>query len=196
MSGQKNEISESEFLAKESSASDSITRSNRRLTRTLEYFEDKAGPGRLSESYIEEILPPNKWHKIEEKEYAGKKTREERLWDGSALYERLNDGAWKRYSGGGSAETSVESGKTKKIYRYLGRSELNGKQVEEYQVQSIRVANKFTATGPYVDKYVRDSRYWFDTDGRLLKKVEETMGRRISTDEPRDDDHRIRSPKS
>lgn len=173
--GQKNEIPESEFLAKEIFANDAINKSNRRLIRTLEYFQDRSKPGRVAERYTEEALPPNKWRKIGEKDYAGKKTREERLWDGSALYVRLNDGEWKRYLGGAGGGTRIESGKVTKTYRYLGKSELDGKLVDTYQVQSVRVANKFTAADFYVVKYVRDTRYWFDASGRILRKIEETM---------------------
>lgn len=175
LSAQKNEISESEFLRKESQAQEMISKSNRRLTKTLEYFEDRSRPGHVSERYTEEVLLPNKWRKIEEKDYAGKKTRDERIWDGVALFVKLDDGEWKRYLGGASGGTRIESGKVTRIYRYLGKSDLSGKQVDTYQVQSVRVANKFTAADFIIVKYVRDSRYWFDTEGRLLKKVEETM---------------------
>lgn len=175
LSGQKNEIPESEFLVKETFANEAITKSNRRSVRTLEYFEDRSKPGHLSERYTEEVLLPNKWRRIEEKDYAGKKSREERIWDGDALYGRLDDGEWKRYLGGGGTGARIESGRVTKTYRYLGASEMDGKKVETYQVQSVRVANKYTAADFFVVKYVRDSRFWFDTEGRLLKKVEETM---------------------
>jgi hypothetical protein len=175
LSGQKNEIPEGEFLSKEAFANETITKSNRRLIRTLEYFEDRSKPGHLSERYTEEVLFPNRWRRIEEKDYAGKKTREERIWDGTALYVRSDDGEWRRYSGGANSGARIESGRITKTYRYLGLSDVDGKQAATYQVQSVRVANKFSANDMVVLKYVRDSRYWFDSGGRLLKKVEETM---------------------
>lgn len=175
VAGQKNEVSEADFFAKENLANDLLKRLDHRSTKTLEYFEDRDKPGRVVERHVREVSLPKKWRTIDETNYEGKSTREERLWDGATLYVKRDAGDWERFDGGSSVSGRHESGKITKTYWYLGKNEVNREQADSYQVQKVRIANKYSVKGFLAVRYVTDSFFWFAADGRLLKKAEETV---------------------
>ena len=171
----KNDIAEGDFVSLEAKGADILKGSSYRLTRKFEYFEVRGKPGRIFESSLKEVIQPNKWRTIEEKEYDGKQTKEERLWDGKALYIRNNDGEWGKFSGGSSGGGRIESGQVTKRHRYLGKVDLSGVSTGLYEIEMLRVANKFSANSMVVVRYLRKTLYWYSVEGKLLKKVEENM---------------------
>ena len=120
LTAQTRDISEKEFIEIDAKGEALLKASSHRLTRKLEYFEDRLKPGRVSENYLEEFLVPNKRHTVEEKFY-NKPDRTERIWDGKFLYVKVNDGEWERYDSGASVNGDFESGKLSKSYKYLGK---------------------------------------------------------------------------
>lgn len=171
--GQKNDISEAEYRKAELKAAQLLKASNYRLERKLEYFPVRGETPRLAESDIKEVLLPNKWRTVEFRDHDGKPTREERLWDGNALYVRREDGEWNRFSRGSTASGRSESGQVTTKYRYLGKVELTGMESDLYEAESLRIANKFSTHGFVVVRYNKRVRTWYSTDGRLLQKIEE-----------------------
>lgn len=169
--GQANEVTEKQFSEVEQKGNELLKKSTYRLTRRQEYFESPANPGRTGESYLKEVIQPNKWRTVEEKQYSGKNARVERLWDGNALFERENDGPWTKYSGGGSSDLDIKPGRISARYLFYGRGELDGRPTEIYEVNTIREANKYSATGFVIVRYLRNARYWFAPGGRLLKRI-------------------------
>ena len=172
---QKNEIPESEFLAKQAFAAKSLESRNYRLSRVLEYFEHRDKTPRVAERHLKEVHLPNKWRTLDLSDYNEVKNRVERIWDGKYLYVKNGNGEWGRFDGGNTTGGRIESGRITNTYRKLGKTELNGVPAEQYSVQNLRVANKFSATDMVVVTYVRNTNYWFSIDGVLLKKIEETM---------------------
>lgn len=171
---QKNDISEAEYRKAEAKAEDLIKTSNYRMERKGEFFPVRGEPGRLSESDIKEVILPNKWRTVEIRNYDGKTTRSERLWDGNALYIRENDGKWEKFSGGGSGGGRIESGRVTTRYRYLGKVDLQGRPTDLYELESLRIANKASMNDVVVVRYVRKIRSWYAEDGRLIQKIEES----------------------
>lgn len=171
----KNDIPEVEFLSIEAKGADILKASSYRLTRKFEHFEVRDKPGRIFETSLKEVIRPDKWRTIEEKEYDGKRTKEERLWDGKALYVRKNDGEWDKFSGASSFDSRIESGQITKRYRYLGKVDLSGVSTGLYEIEMLRIANKFSANSMVVVRYLRKTLYWYSVEGKLLKKVEENM---------------------
>lgn len=171
----KNDIHMSVFLDVQDKADELIKKSSYRLTRLSEYFENRDKPGKVTETLLREVLQPDKWRTVEEKEFDGKHTRIERLWDGKTLYEKENDGEWRKFRGGTGVSGRIESGQVTNRYRHLGKVDLDGTLADLYEVETLRIANKFSATDMVVVRYVRKTRCWYSTEGRLLKKIEENM---------------------
>lgn len=171
----KNDIHMSVFLDVQDKANELLEKSSYRLTRTLEFFEDRDKPGKTSEKFLREVSRPDKWRTVEEKELNGKIEKEERLWDGKALFVKENDGEWRRFSGGDSGSGRSESGQVTRRYRYIGKADLNGLQTDLYEIEMLRVANKFSQNDMVVVRYKRKTRFWYSGEGKLLKKVEENM---------------------
>lgn len=170
---QKNDISASKFLAVEQTAQTILETSSYRMTRVNEYFEDRDRPGTVVETLLKEVLQPDKWRTVEERSVNGRMLREERLWNGKALFVRTGDGVWEKYSGGSSSGGRLESGHVTTRYRYLGKGELSGAQVDIYESETLRIANKFSMTDLEVVRYGRKTKIWYGVDGRLLRKIEE-----------------------
>lgn len=166
------EITEKQFNEIDAKGQELLKASSHRFTRKLEYFEDRSKPSRTSETYLREFLLPNKWRTVEEKFY-DKPDRTERIWDGKFLYEKVNDGEWKRYNGGNSGGGGFESGKITRSYTYLGKTDLDGKRVDTYEFKMDRIARKMTMNDTFTVHYIRRIHYWFGTDGKLLKKIKE-----------------------
>jgi len=170
---QKNDISEADYRQAEAKANELIKASNYRSERKAEFFEVRGQAGHLSEWDIREVVQPNKWRTVEVRNYDGKSTKSERLWDGKALFTRDDDGEWKQFSGGGGGGGRIESGQVTTKYRYLGKAEVNGKTSDLYELESLRIANKFSRNDMIVVRYNKRIRSWYGADGRLLQKIEE-----------------------
>ncbi len=168
---QKNDISEAEYLQVEAKAAELLNASNYRLIRDLEYFEDRSKPSRLAESDAREVLQPNKRRTVEIRDYNGKVSKEERIWDGKALYARTDDGEWKQFSGGSGMGGRIESGQTTKKFRFLRKVDLDGVQANLYELESLRIANKFSANDMIVVRFNKKVRSWYSEDGKLLQKI-------------------------
>lgn len=173
LAAQNGEITEKKFNAITAKAEKLQKESSYIQTRTLEYFEDSSKPGRVSERDVDEVLLSGKWRKIEERNYGDKPTKSERIWDGKSLYSRDNEGAWQKYSGGGSVSGGIQTGQFTFKYSYLGQEKIDEKVLNLYEVRRDRIARKPSATGITEFHYVRLSKYWFLPDGRLAKKLEE-----------------------
>jgi hypothetical protein len=174
-SGQKNDISEFAFASMLERASEALEKSSYREMRKLERFGDRSRAGTITESSLKEVLrlEPPRWRTVEERLVDGKKDREERLWDGKALYTRKNDGPWQKFAGGTSVSRAIESGTETTRYRYMGRVDLDGKPADLYESDRVRIANKFTQNDLVVVRFVRYQKLWYSLDGRLVKSVQE-----------------------
>ncbi|CAN5626164.1 hypothetical protein BH24ACI3_BH24ACI3_03040 [soil metagenome] len=168
---QKNDISEAEYLQVEARAAELLNASGYRLRRVGEYFEDRSKSSRIAESDILEVLQPNKRRTVEIRDYNGKIRKEERIWDGKSLYVRTDDGEWKQFSGGSGGGGRIESGQTTKKYRFLGKVDLDGVQADLYELESLRIANKFSANDMIVVRFNKKIRSWYSPDGKLLQKI-------------------------
>lgn len=171
----KNDIHMSVFLDVQDKANELLKKSSYRLTKTSEFCKDRDKPGKTTGKLLREVLQPGKWRTVEESENDGKTRKEERVWDGKALYVKQNDGEWERFSGGTGVSGQIESGQVSQRYRHLGKTDLNGVQADLYEIEMLRVANKFSQNDIVVVRYARKTRFWFSAEGKLLKKVEENM---------------------
>lgn len=142
-----------------------------RLTETIEYLSDRDANVESVTTKILEIIPPDKWRKVEEAKSPTTNTRMERIWDGKNLYVKENDGEWKKYLGGDSGSGDFTSGRTTTTYKFVGREILNNKTADVYESESHRIANKMTQTSQYRVEYVTKTKYWISGDVLLLKMI-------------------------
>lgn len=170
----KNDIPESQYLAAEAKAKELLKTANFRSVWALEYLEDRSKNAKLSKKKLREVLLPNTWRTVEETFYE-KPTRVERIWDGKALYEKRNDEPWQKFSGGSGSDSRIESGQIKNQFRFVPSVNYEGGKADLYEKVSVRTSNKFSQTNYVVVKYIRTTRILYSTDGKLLKKIEETM---------------------
>lgn len=170
----KNDIPESQYRAAETKAAELLKTANFRSIWTKEYFADRAKAAILQERTLIELIPPDKKRMVDEKFY-DTPSRVERIWVDKVLYEKRNDEAWQKYSGGTGINQRIESGQVKNQFRHLPSIDLDGQKTEFYELVSIRTANKFSQNGYVVVKYIRTTRSWYSADGKLLKEIEETM---------------------
>jgi len=108
---------------------------------------------------------------VGERKAPTKNSRLERIWDGKNLYEKQDDGEWKKYSGGGGMSGDFTSGRTTTTYKFVGKETLNNKAADVYESESHRVANKMTQTSQYRVEYITKTKYWISNDGLLLKTI-------------------------
>ena len=141
---------------------------------TKEFFADRSKEAKLQEKTIREVLQPNKWRTIEER-FIDNPSREERIWDGKALYVRLGDKPWEKFDGGGSTGARLETGQYRTQYKFLPAIDFEGGKADFYEHVSIRTANKYSQNNLIVVRYVRTTRSWYALDGKILKKTEETI---------------------
>jgi len=144
------------------------------LTETIEYFPDRDANVEGITTKILEIVVPDKKREVEEIKSPTKNSKLERIWDGKNLYEKQNDGEWKKYGGGSSVGGSITSGQTTTTYRFVGKESLNNRTADVYESESLRVANKMTRTSQYRVEYVTKTKYWISEDGLLLKMIKES----------------------
>lgn len=170
----KNDIPESQWTTAAVKGMRLLRLLNYRSVWTKEYFADRSKDGELQEKTLHEVVQPDKWRKVEEV-FIGKPSREEIIADGKAFYFRRNDGPWRKGGLGNGSGGGIESGQVKYQYRYLPSVDLDGETTNFYELVAIRTANKYSQNGYAVVKYVRTTRTWYSIDGKLLKKIEETM---------------------
>ncbi len=173
VSGQGKEISAVDFRQVEQNAERLLENLAYRLTESIEYFENKDGQGVITRAFLKEVVPPDRWRTVEEQVYDGKTTKDERIWNGKALFVRRNDGAWDKYSGGGSTRGRSESGTITNTYRLLGPASIDGVLLTLYEVEQHRRANKASRDSMVQVQYIRMTKYWFNNDGTLARRVEE-----------------------
>ena len=145
-----------------------------RLTKTKESFGDRELKPEIIEISLKEIVPPNKWRTVEEYKSSSKHTKTEMIRDGQNLYKRDNDGVWTKLLGSGSGGGSFGTGRITKTYRFLEKTLLNQQNVNVYEAEVNRIANKFTQTSMYQVHYIDKTKYWIKDDGGILKKVKES----------------------
>ncbi len=170
----QNLIEESEFNKILSKAEENLKDKTYRRTKTEEVFADRDAAAKSVKIEILEIVPPNKRREVEEIKSSTENRKIERIWDGKNLYERENNGEWKKYSGGGGIGFNIATGKITTTYKLIGNEMLNGKSVNVYEVESHRIANKFTRTSQYQVEYVMKTKYWISTEGYFLKSLKES----------------------
>lgn len=163
------EITEKKFNKIKTKGIGLLKSSSYRATRKVEKFEDRSEPGRLEKTYVDEYIPPNKWRQVLvniDDEFS----REERITHGKFIYLRLNEGKWDRN------ETQSSSGSNSdpfrvvaKSYKYLGKTDLDGKRVDLYESRIIRDAEKLLVG----IRFIETTQYWFAVDGKLLKRIVE-----------------------
>lgn len=169
----KNDIPEIQYDAAVSKAQELRNNANYRLIWMKEYLEDRSKTAKLQEKMLHEVTQPYNWRTVEEK-FGEKPLRQERIWVDDALFEKINDGQWKKCKGGGSGGSRIESGQVKNQYRFLPAIDFEGVKADFYEHISIRAANKASQTDFVTVRYVRTTRSWYSLDGKLLKKIEET----------------------
>lgn len=173
-SGQERVITETEFKEILTKGEQNLKDKIYRLTKTREIFPDRNLSSESINIEINEYVPPNKWREVVELKSPSKNTKTERLWDGKNLYERENDGEWKKYSGGGSIGGSIKSGRITTIYKFVEKATLNNQNVNVYEVETNRKATKFTQTSMFEVHYIERTKYWISEDGFFLKKLSES----------------------
>jgi len=170
----ENIIEESKFKELLAKTAENLKGKTYRLTETIEYFPDRDANVEGITTKILEIVVPDKKREVEEIKSPTKNSRLERIWDGKNLYEKQNDGEWKKYGGGSSVGGSITSGQTTTTYRFVGKESLNNRTADVYESESLRVANKMTRTSQYRVEYVTKTKYWISEDGLLLKMIKES----------------------
>ena len=166
-----NVVEESKFKELLAKATDNLKGKTYRLTKTKEDFTDRnANPESVGVNILE-IVQPNKKREVEKLKSPTKNTRLERIWDGKNLYEKENDGEWKKYDGGGSGGGSFTSGRTTTVYKFVGKEMLNNKNADVYESESRRIADKFTQTSEYRIEYVVKTKYWISSEDALFLKI-------------------------
>lgn len=173
VTAQINEITLEAYRKVEDSAANLLKESNYRLERKVEIFETPGTDAKLVETFIKEVILPNRWRTVEFTNRGSRTITEESLFDGNALFVRRDVGEWQKFSGGQSGSGRSESGRITTTYRYLGKSDLNGVETDLYELESLRVANKFTVNSIVVVRYNKKIRSWYSSDGRSLKVIEE-----------------------
>ncbi len=180
---QRKEIQASELQKLEKNAESLLRTSSYRLSLSMEYFDDRDKPGIITRSFLREVQPPDKWRTVEEKMVGDRRSKEENIWVDKALYERIDNGEWKKYSGGNSGGFDLEEGRITTTYRYIGKDTIDGVQTDRYEIEQHRLANKYSRSSPSGTievHFVRKTVEWFLPDGKLLKKQVENefFGRR------------------
>jgi hypothetical protein len=187
------------------SDADSLLRStSHREVVKMEYFDDRAKPGVLTRSLLDEVQLPDKRRTVEEQLIGDKRIREERIWADHALFVKIDGGEWKKYSGGSSSSADIEQGRITTTYRFIGKEALDGHQTDRYEVEQHRLANKYSPTSPngLVEvHFIRKTIDWFLPDGKLLKKQVENelfgraeLSRETTTYEYEPKDLKIEAP--
>lgn len=167
----ENVIEESKFKELLAKTTENLKDKTYRLTETTEYFPDRDANVESVATKILEIVVPNKRREVEETKSPTKNSRLERIWDGKNLYEKQDDGEWKKYSGGGGTNANITSGRTTTTYKLLGKEVLDNKTVDVYESESHRIANKVNQTSQYRVEYITKTKYWITEDGLLLKSI-------------------------
>lgn len=173
VTAQEKIIAENEFKEILGKAEKNLEGKTYRLTKTEETFSDRSANAESVNIRINEYVQPGKWREVVETKSANKVTKTERLWDGKNLYERENDGEWRKFSGGGGIGGSIKSGRITTTYKFIEKSVLNNQPVNVYEVKQNREATKLTQTGMYVVHYVERTKYWIAETGYFLKKLTE-----------------------
>lgn len=173
VSAQEKILSENEFKEIVARAEQNLKGKTYRLTRTEEIFSDRSANAESVNIEINEYVQPDKWREVVETKSTNKNSRIERIWDGKNLYERENDGEWKKFSGGGGISGSIKSGKITTIYKFIEKSVLNNQPVNVYEVEQNRKAAKLSQNGMYEVHYIERTKYWISEDGYFLKKLSE-----------------------
>ena len=170
----ENIIEESKFKELLAKTTENLKGKTYRLIETIDYFPDRQANVESVTIKILEIVAPDKRREVEEIKSPTKNSRLERIWDGKNLYEKQDDGEWKKYSGGGSGGGNFTSGRTTTTYKFIGKETLNNRAVDLYESESRRVANKMTQTSQYRVEYVTKTRYWISEEGLLSKTIKES----------------------
>ena len=170
----ENIIQESVFNEILTKATENLKGKTYRLTKTEEDFADRNSSSESITTNILEIVPPDKRREVEEVKSPTKNTRLERIWDGKNLYEKENNGEWKKYSGGGGISQDITSGRVTTTYKFIGKELLNEKNANVYETETHRIANKFTRTSQYQVEYIVKTKYWISEDGYFLKTLKES----------------------
>ena len=170
----ENIIEESKFKELLAKTTENLKGKTYRLTETIEYFPDREANAEGVTTKILEIVVPDKRREVEEIKSPTKNSRLERIWDGKNLYEKQNDGEWKKYSGGSSINSDYTSGRTTTTYKFLGKETLNNRTAGVYESESHRVANKMTQTSQYRVDYITKTKYCISEHGLLLKTIKES----------------------
>ena len=172
-----------------------------RVNTTSVYFEDRTKSGQVTKSDTKEVVFPNKWRTVSKTTEAGTIQRIERVWDGKFLYEKVDDGKWEKYNGGASSETRIESGRITRDYQYLGPQNIDGTDMEVFQIKEHRLANKFSMNSVVEVHFIRTTTFWFTSDAKLMRKVEENeiegrpeLSRETATYEYEPKDLKIEAP--
>lgn len=145
-----------------------------RLTKTTDSFFDRDLNPEIVEIEMKETVQPDKWRTVEEYKSASKHTKVEMIWDGKNLYKKSNDGVWEKFLGAGSGGGGSKSGKITRIYRFVEKTTLNNQDVNVYEMEENRIANKFTQTSMYQVHYIEKTKYWIAKDESVLKKIIES----------------------
>lgn len=172
----ENAIEEGKFKEILAKATQNLKGQTYRLTKTIENFYDRDANSESVETNILEIVQPDKKREVEEFKSAAKNTRTERIWDGKNLYEKVNDGEWEKYGGGGngSGGGDYSPGRITTTYKFSGKTTLNNQTANSYEAETHRIANKFTRTSQYQVHYIVKTKYWISEDGRFLKILKES----------------------
>jgi hypothetical protein len=167
-------IKEKEFKEIQAKATERLRDKIYRLTKTEERFSERGAKPQSVKINILETVPPNKRRELEEIKSPTENSKTERIWDGKNLYKRENDGEWEKYSGGGGGSGDFASGKITTTYKFIEKTTLNNQIVNVYEVETNRIANKFSPTSRYEVHYVEKTRYWINEDGYFLNITKES----------------------
>ncbi len=174
--GQEKPLTKSEFSKILDKTERNLAGKTYRVTMTRETFSDRDAKPEKVHTRIFEKLPPDRWREYEETRSSVSLdiVKLERIWDGKTLYERKNDGEWKKSGGSAKLVGGIISGRITKAYKFVEKTTLNGKTANVYEVEINRKTTKITETSREKVHYIEKTKYWIDQDGSILKKAIES----------------------
>ena len=160
------------FLA-EIKAGEILKTANYRSVWTKEFVAERSKEAKLQERMVSEVIQPNKARSVVE-QFSDTPSREEIIRDGKAFYIRQGDKPWQRFNGDGGRSVQFVQMPYRIQFRFLPSVEFEGGKADFYEYVTIRTSNKSSKKDAVVVRYVITTRSWFSTDGKILKKIEET----------------------
>lgn len=196
----KDDIPESQYLTAVINGFETIEKSNYRMVRTEELVSITSKDAKLQERILLEVIRPGKSRTVREK-FNGYPKREENISINGSFYVKREDDPWIIYSRGMSFGLGLGTGFERVRHRSIPKVDFGAAKADFFEIISERYYDKNVNGHEVAVKIVRTTRVWYSTDGKLLKKIEETfaegsndMDRETTTYEYDPQDLKIEAP--